>query len=179
MLAFRLAHLTGMSLRFPLFRGVKHFCCKPSKRRYCLRVEQKRLWKICQESACALLVPKHGRLKKKCEKFQKAPSDCFLGNKRSTYGLAFPSYCISRYTKQTAWSRWVTRQKRNNDLYVPPVQIIHFSLSIKTFFNIIAFGQPIRRVWLSEDHPLPQGVKSIWRGVRISGYPKAGHSILK
>lgn len=64
-LAFRLTRFTGMSLRLPLFRGVKHFCCKPSKRRYCLRVEQKRLWKICQESACALLVPKHGRLKKK------------------------------------------------------------------------------------------------------------------
>lgn len=59
--AFRLTQLTGMPLRFPLFGGVKHFCCKPSKRRYCLRVEQKRLWKICQESACALLVPKHGR----------------------------------------------------------------------------------------------------------------------
>lgn len=58
---FRLTQLTDMPLRFPLFEGVKHFCCKPSKRRYCGRVEQKRLWKMCQESACALLVPKHSR----------------------------------------------------------------------------------------------------------------------
>lgn len=34
-----------------------------------------------------------------------------------------------------------------------------FLLSVKTFYNIIAFGQSIGRVWLSEDHPLPQGVK--------------------
>lgn len=145
--AFRLSLFTGMSLRFPLFRGVKHFCCKPCKIRYCLRVEQKRLWKFCQESACAFSFQNMAGLKNL--KFQKAPSNCFLGNKRSTCRLAFPSCCISRYTKQTVWSGWVTQQKRNNDLCVPPAQIIRFSLSIKTLKNIIAFVQPIRRVWLS------------------------------
>lgn len=76
MLAFRLACLTGM-LRFFLFRGVKRFCCKPSKRRYCLRVEHKRLWKICQESACAFLIPKHGRLKKKKKSIKRHPTIVF------------------------------------------------------------------------------------------------------
>lgn len=76
MLAFRLACLTGM-LRFFLFRGVKRFCCKPNKRRYCLRVEHKRLWKICQESVCAFLIPKHGRLKKKKKSIKRHPTIVF------------------------------------------------------------------------------------------------------
>lgn len=88
--AFRLTQLTGMSLRLPLFGGVKHFCCKAVKGGTVSGWNRKGCGRFAKKVPVLFSVQNMAVLKK-IEKFQKASSDCFLGNRRSTYGLGFPS----------------------------------------------------------------------------------------
>lgn len=159
MAAFRLTQLTGMSLRLPLFGDVKHFCCKAVKEGTVSGWNRKGCGRFAKKVPVLFSVQNMVGLKKNW-KVSKGIQRLFFRKQKKHLWV--------RFSKLTALVDTLNRQldpdeshSRRGTMTCVFLQekLFVFLLSIKTFKTIIAFGQSIERVWLSEDHPLPQGVK--------------------